>query len=320
MDELTPLFVRPGLSAWCALLLAWLIERYYPIKSAVDPIAFFRFVCDRMAAQVLPIEQQSQQHYISGTLAACVLVAPAIVIVYLTRELASYPFLIDAMILFVCLQFSQHTHSLKQINHALRGNKKQLARELLQPNVLRDTAILSELGINKASIEMYALRLAYQQAVVLFWFIIFGPVAALSYRMCYEAKQSWNVKRSKFARFGWFVHLICSVLQWVPLRLFALTLLLLSVPKQIGKRLKLTCAPVAFCSAGGRVMLSAMASAIGKNISGPVYYDHSKVSRARCNVGSEPTLSDIAKVLSVCTRASIGFLGLLLLLSWWLYA
>ncbi|WP_371194899.1 cobalamin biosynthesis protein [Glaciecola sp. SC05] len=302
------------------MILAWLVERFLPISSSVDPIAFFRFVCDRMADKVLPPSQQTQQHYISGALGLITLVLPIVIIVSLIAEFAFYGWLFDAIILYLCLQFSQQIRLMVLIKNALRGSKKQLAKDLLQPSVLRDTAPLSEVGLNKANIEMFTLRLVYQQAVVMFCFVLLGPIAALSYRLCYEASQSWNIKLIRFSRFGWLSHSICAIVQLIPTRLFCTLLLLLSFSKSSFKSLKMIFSTTVLFGPNGRFTLAALAGTLGKNISGPLFYKGHKVRRTKFNHTEEVNLNDSLKVLALGLRATAGFLCLLLVISWGLYA
>lgn len=320
MDSVIGSSYSTAIVTWCILLLAWLFERYLPINSSIDPIAFFRFVCQRMATRVLPAEQQTQQHFISGTLAAMLLLVPIIVIVWLVSEFASFPDIFDGIIMYLCLQFSQQTRLMTTVNKALNGQKKQLAKDLIAPSLLRDTAPLSPVGINKANIEMYVLRSAYQQAVVMFWFILLGPIAALSYRLIFEISQSWNVKLVQFSKFGWCSHLLCTAAQWLPARLFALILFIVNLPPNFfGRARQLLTAKAVFGSTGGFVLAS-LASALNKTLSGPVFYKGDKIRRSKYQMTAEPNFSDAAKTMQLCLRATIALLWLLLVFSWGLNA
>ena len=296
---------------WLVMLCAWLIERFVPISSHINPIAFFRFICKRMAHKVLPSTYQTQQHYISGTLAWLSLIFPILAIAYIVSELASYSWLFSGIILYLCLQFSQETKKLKRIHSALLGNKKQLAKDYLSTSVLRDTQKLSTLGICKASIEMYILRLQYQQVVVLFCFAIAGPIAALFYRLSYEASQVWNVKLSKFTRFGAFSHFICRIIQFIPTRIFSLILNLMNaklIPKQMFGLSELS-------SPNGRFILYSTANAMRKTLDGPVYYKDIKVRRERAKMDFDVQIKDIKIFITLCTGAMLVYFLVILVFS-----
>jgi adenosylcobinamide-phosphate synthase len=300
---------------WLALLLAWLVERRFPIAPAVDPIAFFRFICQRMASKVLPAEQQTQQHFISGTLALLLLIGPTIIIVYLVHAFASYPWLFDSIILYVALQYSAINRSVEKIKRALYEQKKQLAKDQLQPIVLRSTQSMSSIGIVKASIESATLRVSYQQISVMFWFICVGPVFALTYRLCYEVSQSWNVKLKQFHRFGWLAAKLCALLQWLPTRLYGVMLAVLSLHmpyKILAKRLL---SLQGFSQTNGGYLLSAMALVLNKHMSGPVIYDLCKYRREKYLGAQEPQAFDISGAQRANTKAVIAMMGLMLVIS-----
>jgi adenosylcobinamide-phosphate synthase len=229
---LTTFDLNPAMQA---ILIVWLsiaIERIVAIAPSIDPLTFFRFVCERMAQRVLKAHYKGQQAYISGGLALIVLIGPVVIISYLIREFASYQWLIDILLLWVLLQYNQHVKSITKSTQALTQNKKQLAKSLLQPSVLRQTDSLSAMGIAKASIECLFLRYNHQYCTVIFWYLIAGPIAALVYRLCYEANQIWSPKLSGFAVFGKCAQITTRFFQFIPSILTSASFMLLTHPSK----------------------------------------------------------------------------------------
>ena len=309
-----------GLSTWGALVTAWLLQRYIPLSSAIDPIAFFRFVCERMAQKVLPEKLNKQQNFISGSLALITLLVPTLIIVLLISKVAYYPLILDILLLYVCLQFSSSERASKQIFNALKQQKKQLAKALLSPHVLRDTDSLSEMGISKATIEMFSLRLIYQQVSCIFCFLLFGPIATLAYRLCYEAQQSWNPKYPKFRHFAWLASTLSAVVQYVPVRVFSLLLLIVSINKHSIGYLKFLFAPKMIFTSNGSFVLASVSCVIHRNMSGAVKYQQRRVMRQKFIRHGEPTISDIKDFIGICSATMLLYLGLLLPLSYALYS
>ncbi|MFC4702039.1 cobalamin biosynthesis protein [Glaciecola siphonariae] len=326
MDELIAQYLPAALSAWFVLLIAWLAEKTIPVASWVDPIGFFRFVCERMAKKVLPRSQQTQQHYISGALAVIVLIAPVLLCVFLIREFAYYPLIFDALIIYLCLQFTPYAKLTEQCHKALNADKKQLAKSLLNPSTLRQTGSLSSTGLIKATIEMFCLRIVYQQIVVMFWYLALGPIAVLFYRLCYEAHQSWNTKIDTFQAFGWFSHWVCFLFQYVPVRCFALLLHTVASLQNIGRRTATKSLPMSypkatFWQSNGGVILGALSGAINRTTSGPVKYHSShngtvKIRRVKFLGRSEPLITDILLSTRLCNHTIIAFMWVLLLCCW----
>jgi adenosylcobinamide-phosphate synthase len=305
---------------WGIVVVAWLAERRFVLSRSFDPIALFRFVCDQMALKVLPSAQQTQQHYISGALALLVLLAPTITIIYILYAIASFPQVFSFLFLYLALQFSTTRKSMLTVHDALKHQKRQLAKDSLKPWVLRDTQALSDIGIIKAAIESFTLRLCHQQITVMFWFIIFGPVFALTYRLIYEVAQSWNIKLSKFQRFGWIAAQLSMLLQYAPIRLYALILALLGLMQmQKDKVKRLFSLPELLYLGSGYVLLCASLS-LNRHMSGAVMYESSKQRRTKYLGDMEPKLSDIKKSNEINTYASIIILAILLLVSWGIHA
>jgi adenosylcobinamide-phosphate synthase len=304
-----------AIQIWLSLLVACLVERSFPISPAVDPIAFFRFVCQRMANKVLPNEQQTQQHFISGILALLLLLGPSLTIIYLVRAFASYQWLLDIILLYLAMQYSGVNKSVSAIELALQKQKKQLARDQLKTLVLRSTAPLSSVGIAKACIEMATLRISHQQVSVMFWFICIGPVFALAYRLCYEASQSWNIKLPKFHRFGWMAAQICIILQWFPSRLYGMFLALLSLSMTSKILYKRLFSFNGMMQSNGGFLLSAAGLALNRNLSGAVIYDSQKYQRVKYLGKQEPQVDDIKKAQAANTKAFIAMFAIMLLIS-----
>ncbi|WP_395340592.1 cobalamin biosynthesis protein [Ningiella sp. W23] len=284
-------FVIPESAISCLLVaLIVAIEQKFPIKSSIDPLSMFRFLCQQMADKVLPASSVTQkdtnQQYISGALSAILLIAPVIVIVYLVRSIAALPWLFDAIVLFVSIQFTRDARVYQQVNNALENGKKQLARELLSQNVLRDTAQLSALGITKANIESRSLRRVYQQICVIFCFLVFGGVIALSYRLLFEASQAWNVKLNRFARFAYPTHLVCRILQFIPVRAYSILMLGLASPAQVLPSLKQSFNQTALCASHGQFVLYNMSIALKCRLGGSIMYAGEKRRRPRLEMNN----------------------------------
>nr|WP_168711025.1 cobalamin biosynthesis protein [Ningiella ruwaisensis] len=328
-----------GLYAWSLIFSAWLLERLLPISSAIDPIAFFRFVCTRMAIKVLPAEKQSQQHYISGVLAIVVLVIPIGLIVYLISQFASYQWLFNLIVLYLALQLSGQLHLVKKIADAVKRNKKQLARDLLSTQVLRDTSALSMVGISKASIEMISLRISFQHATTLALALLLSPLFALCYRLCYEAAQTWNVKLNRYARFGYFSSRLCFVLQWLPTRFYALLLVLINFPANGLNALKACFTRQSLLSCNANIIYAAVSGVLNTHVSGAIRYEQSLNQEKNQNVNhqtksnqdqisetitvrrhkyfgrDEPAASDIFRIVNAHNRTMLVYLMFLLFIS-----
>lgn len=320
MDVFLSTITHPALQSWLILCGVVCAERIWPLPTRVDPMSFVRFLGERMAAKVKPKPNAPKnQHLISGALAAFMIIAPNLAILIIFREFVYYPTLFDACILYICLQFSTNIHRSQQIRKAQVLEKKSLSKSLLAPMVLRETEMLSEIGVTKATVESLLLRFHYQSIVTWFWFILLGPFTALTYRVCYELHQSWNTKLPQYTYFGKAVAKFVFVLQWVPIRLSAFIAVFIAKGIGISTYLRNHRIARSIAETQGAIVLRACHFALGINLSGPLFYRSSKLNeaskyrRTKYIGKGEPRAIVIANAIALINRITIVFLLLLLL-------
>lgn len=204
------------------------------IKSAValaikhQPLNFFNFYCQKLAEKVNKSTNPENQQKIAGLVALVITLTPLIIILWLFEMFIEVTWLWYGLLLYIALGPFTVSRDSKLIAQALVANKNFAAKTSLQPYVLRETKALSTVGLSKACIEMQLLRTLQEIVVVSFYFLLFGPLFAVAYRLLLEMHYSWNVKKQRFFHFGQYPQLIINILQWLPVRLFILVMLLLS--------------------------------------------------------------------------------------------
>ncbi|MFC3123277.1 cobalamin biosynthesis protein CobD/CbiB [Agaribacter flavus] len=310
-DDLTynQLEISAEYSSLLTVTIACLCERYLHLPLSANPLAFWRVLCTKMKSKVLSTHDSKQQHILAGALGFTVLALPFVAILYFLYNLAELHLVLDALILFICLQYNHYRKTSKQISTALVAQKKQLARDLLKTFTLRQTQTLSELGIVKATIESLTLRFVYQQFTVIVIYVGFGIFPALIYRLLYEAQQVWSVKSASTHFFGQCTYLISQTLQYLPTRVFNLLLVLFSFNQRAYSKFAQYLMNRTSWAPGGAATLSALSIALNVHTGGPVIRAGQKVRRGR-NVGDiEPQIKDIANVSNLLDRC---FLSLLL--------
>lgn len=237
MDNLLAILIPFELSAPLkSVLVVWValgLEKVLGLSSQIHPLQFFRFVCLQMVKKVSNNHYSEQQLRISGSLALIVLVLPIIIIAYLAHQFAGYQWLFETLLLYILIDYSQDQSYIKKASQAIASNKKQLAKDLLQQKLLRNTQNLSALGLTKASIESIFLRYHHQQFTSIALFLVLGPITALGYRLCYEAHQAWNVKRHEYKVFGGFANVITRLFQLLPSLIMSVSFVLTSAPFQL---------------------------------------------------------------------------------------
>jgi len=261
-----------------ALAAALIVERFLKVAHQLSPALFFKALCLGISAKVHPINRQSAigQQKVAGTLAIIVLVFPFVFMFYAMRSVVEFPLLFDVLILVMCLNWSTLKKASIHMCKAIDSKNTSLAKARLSPWVLRHTEKLSPLGLCKAGIEMLILRASKEYFALIFYYLIFGGLFVLFYRLMTILNQCWNPKLSHYKHFGQSCHFICQALDWLPCRLMALTIMLLN-------NFKLSFELMARASRWGNnnslMLLAATAAGLKVDLGGPVIYNRAKWRR-----------------------------------------
>jgi adenosylcobinamide-phosphate synthase len=196
-----------------------------------EPLRFFQFYCQKLSDKVNKPQNSSQQQTIAGFIAILVTLLPITIILYLFEAFIEVNFLWQAFLLYMAMGSFGLAQTNKVIAQALVAKQNYFAKQTLKPWVLRETESLSTLGLSKSSIEMQLLHTLQQGYSVVIIFLIAGPLAALSYRLLLEMHYCWNTKLVSNHYFGLYSKRFVSILQWFPVRIFALLILFTSIGK-----------------------------------------------------------------------------------------
>ncbi|GLR72832.1 cobalamin biosynthesis protein CobD/CbiB [Agaribacter marinus] len=308
--------IAPEYTTILIVLVAWICERLIPTPNSASPLTFWRLLCARMRDKVVSSNDAKRQHTISGVLGFFVLLSPFLAIIYTIYFLADVQALLDLLILYVCLEYSQLKVNALRVKKALANEKKQLARDILQSQIFRQTRRLSPIGITKALIECMTLRFIYQQCCVIILYCIGGIILALIYRLAYEAHQTWNIKVQRSRYFGYFSYLLTQVLQFIPVKITNI-LLVIAAGKAFSYRKLPTFlfSPINW-QASGYPTFHALSIALNVHVGGTVMREGIKYKRDKCYGKHEPKLSDIQRTLNLLDRTLIILFCIILLVIW----
>ena len=196
-----------------------------------EPLRYFHLYCQKLSDKVNKLQNSSRQQVIAGLVAMLVTLSPIIVILWLFEAFVAVDFLWQALLLYVALGSFGLAQINKTIAQALMSKQNYLAKQTLNPWVLRATEQLSGLGLSKTCIEMHLLRTLQQGYAVAVVFIMFGPLVAIGYRLLLEMHYCWNSKLTKFSYFGLYSKHLVNLVLWLPVRVFAMILLFTSLGK-----------------------------------------------------------------------------------------
>ena len=317
MNWLQELWLNPPL-----LLAVVLLSSLLPLPSAYHPLSLYRYLAFNLAKKVNPDPRRPrQQLYISGSLAVAVAMLPVLALCYSLYQFAELPFLLDGILLYASLNWSQRRADALQLQHLLQQNQLSLARERSANLLLRRSDNLTGMGLSKALCESVLLRSSSEVVATLLWFLLGGGLAAVAYRLLVVLQQQWNLKLVEFKHFGLPANALLRLLS-APGLVFCCVVLALNHGIRRcwsncrAKPVNLSRLPYWVLCCG--------ATALKRNLGGPVYYCDRKLQRSRILQQQEPTAADIGATLKLCRQcqlAVVALAGVILLLQWvWLYA
>ncbi|MCP4984813.1 MAG: cobalamin biosynthesis protein CbiB [Colwellia sp.] len=289
LTELSP-FSYQVLILIIVLILKAVISHFV----AHEPLRFFQFYCLQLSNKVNKNQNSTQQQTIAGLVALLVTLLPIAIILWLFADFVAVDYLWQGLLFYFALGNLNLTQINKSIAQALVAKQSHLARETLQPWMLRETKQLSPVGLSKAAIEMQLLRTVQQVYVVSFLFIVFDPLAALSYRLILEMHYCWNGKLAKFKYFGFYSQLFVQLIQWLPTRLMALLILLSSLGS--GSALSWRLMRGHFFKLNNNFIIGIHAFSLAVKLGGVAMYQQQKLRKIAFNdLAKQPEPQDIIK-------------------------
>jgi adenosylcobinamide-phosphate synthase len=108
------------------------------------------------------------------------------------------------------------------VHAALTTPDLELARQRVAMIVGRETALLDEAGVARATVESVAENMVDGVTAPLLWAALFGPVGVLVYKAVNTMDSLFGYKNERYLEFGWAPARLDDLLNYLPARLTAL--------------------------------------------------------------------------------------------------
>mgnify|MGYP001394415022 CR=1 FL=1 len=224
----------------------------------------------------------------------------------LLAELGALAEIIVATILLAQKSLMQHVQNVGQsLRMSLSAGRRSVAMI-----VGRDTAQMDKTQVARAAIESAAENFSDGIVAPVFWFAIAGLPGLIIYKVINTADSMVGYKNKSYIDFGWATARLDDVINWVPARMSALGIWLLTgctTPwPTLARDAKLHRSP----NAGWPE--AAMAHALGISLSGPRSYEGKMQEFSWVNVLGRKNIGpvDIDKAIRILWVAWFGMLGL----------
>ena len=219
----------------------------------------------------------------------------------LLLEFAFYPELLAGLILYLCLESKAIEKKALRVAKLVKQNQKSTARELVKPLLAREVNKLSAPGIIKALIESLILRTARNYFTVIFIFLLLGPIAALAYRLLTLMQHAWRTDISPNSHFLKPLKILLFIIEFIPVRLLALTIAASKASKQSMHYIKHYGRHFYQTNTGW--ILSVCSASIGVQLGGPAVYFGKRFNKMRIGTERLPKAEDVPVIINRLNQA-----------------
>ncbi|GMQ45527.1 cobalamin biosynthesis family protein [Vibrio sp. 10N] len=277
------------LTLWGALLFHLLI----PIPPAAHPVRFWQRSLTHIANKVNSPVTSAQQQQLSGVLALMLVLLPTWAVLMALQSLVWKVEFYQLALLLLAVEWRGNELFTRHFIDALAKEDKSSARHLLASRVNRETASLSLLGLGKAGAESVIMGYARNVIGVLFWFGVAGGIGALMYRLCSELARNWSPNRPGYHTFGKPAARLFTLIDYIPQKLFSITVLLGMPIKTVQDTLSQA---KAWSNRATNWLICGYANRFGLALGGPAIYGDEKLQRARIGGKIAPAAIHVAQI------------------------
>ena len=223
------------------------------------------------------------------------------------------------LVLYLTMGFRRSSHYFTAIHTALRKRNLSEAQEVLSKWCGKSCHEMSMGEVARVTIEQ-ALLASYRNVFgVATWFVLFmaiglGPSGAILYRLGLFLNARWGaLKSEETGNFGNFARQACRVLEWLPLRLTAMTFAIVGDFEDTVYCWRTQAQSWPEPEEG--ILLASGAGALGVRLGMTVVQDSSPVYRPEIGIDQEADVDFMQSTIGLIWRALVFSMILLLLLT-----
>jgi adenosylcobinamide-phosphate synthase len=302
-----------------ALIAALLLEQFHPLSSRkylfgwlLSYVNFFQFHFNA---------GQRKHGKIAWLIVVLPLLASVVVLydlLYHVHPLFAWAF--NVLILYLTMGFRQFSHFFSDIHLALRMGKLDEARGVLSRWRGIPLHELNTEEVARVTIEQGLIASHRNVFGVIVWFVLFsvlglgGAAGALLYRLGQFLRTHWgNENKSELGEFGKFARQIFYLLEWLPIRLTAMTFAIVGDFEDTVYCWRTQAANWPDPEAG--ILLASGAGALGVRLGMPIPQGGVLEDRAELGIGDDADTEFMQSTIGLMWRAVAFWLILLLLLT-----
>lgn len=223
------------------------------------------------------------------------------------------------LVLYLTMGFRRSSHYFTDIHKALRKRNLSEAQSLLSQWSGKSCHELSEEEVARVTIEQALLASHRNVFGVMFWFVIFmalglGPVGAILYRLGLFLNARWGrLNGEETGDFGEFARQAYRVMEWLPLRLTAITFAIVGDFEDTVYCWRTQAQNWPDPEEG--ILLASGAGALGVRLGMTIVQDSSPLYRPEIGMDEQADIDFMQSTIGLVWRALVFWMILLLLLS-----
>jgi adenosylcobinamide-phosphate synthase len=219
-----------------------------------------------------------------------------------------------AVVLYPLLSLKQLGGQAERIVAALRTADLGEARRLLSLWHGRPADELGAAEIARVGIEQTLICAHKNLFGVMVWFVVLGPAGAVLYRLSQLLSQKWGgLDQRDFGEFGTFSERVFDLMDWVPLRLSAISFAVVGDFEDAVYCWRAQAS--AWAQQGIGIVLASGAGALGVKLGEPLSYGGNIEFRPELGLGDDADADYLDSAVSLVWRTVVLWLVLLLLLT-----
>jgi adenosylcobinamide-phosphate synthase len=226
----------------------------------------------------------------------------------------------NVLVLYFTMGFRQFSHFFTDIQLALRAGKLDEARSLLSRWRGIPSHELNAEEVARVTIEQGLIASHRNVFGVIVWFVLFsalglgGATGALLYRLGQFLRTHWGGEdKDDLGEFGGFARQAFYVLEWLPIRLTAMTFAIVGDFEDTIFCWRTQAANWSDSEAG--ILLASGAGALGVRLGMPIQQGGLLLDRAELGIGEDADADFMQSTVGLVWRSVVFWLVLLLLLS-----
>jgi adenosylcobinamide-phosphate synthase len=221
----------------------------------------------------------------------------------------------SVLVLYLTMGFRRFSHYFSDIYQALRNDDLERARVLLSEWRGEPCHELNAQEVARLTIEE-GLAASHRHVFgVIVWFIILGPAGAVLYRLVHFFRARWNRPEdaAELGHFGEFALQMCYWLEWLPLRLTAITFAIVGDFEDTIYCWRTQAGTWPDAEVG--VLLASGAGALGVRLGQPIPHGGEPLDRPELGIGDEADADFMQSTVGLVWRALVFWMVLLFLLT-----